>query len=111
MPAPQFRGRGISRVERLRELLRGKLRPYGALKHIWWGVSVENKKHGLPRIEKHGLPPSTPSRPTERFNDSSLAPTSKPTPVRGDARRKRRFPASPRFPSATTLVLGVRRVS
>ena len=39
------------RSERLRDLLRGKLRPYGDLKHIWWGVSVENKKHGLPRIE------------------------------------------------------------
>ncbi len=22
-----------------------------ALPHIWWGVSVENKKHGLPRID------------------------------------------------------------
>ncbi len=39
------------RSERLRDLLRGKLRPYGDLKHIWWGVSVENKKHGLPRVE------------------------------------------------------------
>ena len=39
------------RSERLRDLLRGKLRPHGDLKHIWWGVSVENRKHGLPRIE------------------------------------------------------------
>ena len=28
-----------------------KLKDAAALPHIWWGVSVENKKHGLPRID------------------------------------------------------------
>lgn len=39
------------RHERLRDLLRTKLARFAAMPHIWWGVSVENKKHGLPRIE------------------------------------------------------------
>src|SRR3974390_2489893 len=28
-----------------------KWREAAAAPHIWWGVSVENRKHGLPRIE------------------------------------------------------------
>jgi protein gp37 len=39
------------RSERLRDLLQTKLRFAADLPHIWWGVSVENRKHGLPRIE------------------------------------------------------------
>jgi protein gp37 len=39
------------RPERLRDLLRTKLDFAAAARHIWWGVSVENKKHGLPRID------------------------------------------------------------
>jgi protein gp37 len=39
------------RAERMRDLLNTKLRGYAELPHIWWGVSVENKKHGLPRVE------------------------------------------------------------
>jgi protein gp37 len=39
------------RSERLRDLLRSKLADVSDLPHIWWGVSVENQKHGLPRIE------------------------------------------------------------
>jgi protein gp37 len=39
------------RSERLRELLQTKLAFAAALPHIWWGVSVENCKHGLPRID------------------------------------------------------------
>ena len=39
------------RSERLQELLHGKLRFAASLPHIWWGVSVENRKHGLPRID------------------------------------------------------------
>src|SRR5688572_12225978 len=38
------------RADRLRKLLETKLRVHAALPHIWWGVSVENRKHGLPRI-------------------------------------------------------------
>ncbi len=39
------------RSERLRELLNTSLRFAANQKHIWWGVSVENRKYGLPRIE------------------------------------------------------------
>ena len=39
------------RAERLRDLLRTKLRFAAANPHVWWGASVENKKHGVPRIE------------------------------------------------------------
>jgi protein gp37 len=39
------------RSDRLRDLLRTKLKFAAQLSHVWWGVSVENRKHGLPRIE------------------------------------------------------------
>jgi protein gp37 len=39
------------RSDRLRDLLRGALDFAGSLRHIWWGVSVENQRHGLPRID------------------------------------------------------------
>jgi protein gp37 len=39
------------RSTRLRRLLNGSLRFAANSRHIWWGVSVENKKYGLPRIE------------------------------------------------------------
>ena len=39
------------RGDRLLSLLKGKLRFVADLQHIWWGVSVENRKHGLPRID------------------------------------------------------------
>jgi protein gp37 len=39
------------RSERMRDLLQSKLADVSRLPHIWWGVSVENRKHGLPRIE------------------------------------------------------------
>lgn len=39
------------RPHRLQRLLRGKLAKAGRAAHIWWGVSVENRTHGLPRIE------------------------------------------------------------
>jgi protein gp37 len=38
------------RSERLRDLLASKLAFAAEDSHIWWGVSVENRKHGLPRI-------------------------------------------------------------
>ena len=38
------------RSERMRELLSGPLREAAAEAHIWWGVSVENRQHGFPRI-------------------------------------------------------------
>lgn len=38
------------RSERLRDLLKTKLRFASDEEHIWWGVSVENRKHGIPRL-------------------------------------------------------------
>jgi protein gp37 len=38
------------RSERLRKLLSTKLKFAAGLQHIWWGVSVEDKRFGLPRI-------------------------------------------------------------
>lgn len=40
------------RAERMRALLNSKLRFVAHSAHIWWGVSVENRKYGLPRIEQ-----------------------------------------------------------
>jgi hypothetical protein len=39
------------RAERMRELLTGPLRDFAELPQVWWGTSVENRRHGLPRIE------------------------------------------------------------
>jgi protein gp37 len=39
------------RSGRMADMLNSVLRSYAELKHIWWGVSVEDKKYGLPRIE------------------------------------------------------------
>jgi protein gp37 len=39
------------RSERLRALLNTKLSFAAEQPHIWWGVSVEDRKYGLPRIE------------------------------------------------------------
>jgi protein gp37 len=38
------------RSGRLKGLLSGAFSEAASEAHIWWGVSVENKKHGLPRI-------------------------------------------------------------
>jgi len=40
------------RAERMKLLLNTRLRFAAQQRHIWWGVSVEDKKHGLPRIDK-----------------------------------------------------------
>lgn len=40
------------RAERMRALLNSKLKFAAHSAHIWWGVSVENRKYGLPRIEE-----------------------------------------------------------
>jgi protein gp37 len=39
------------RAERMRTLLSTTLRFAAELPHVWWGVSVEDRKHGLPRID------------------------------------------------------------
>jgi protein gp37 len=38
------------RAERLHQLLTTKLSKAATAAHIWWGVSVEDKKYGIPRI-------------------------------------------------------------
>src|SRR5579864_5263960 len=40
------------RAARMRDLLQTNLRFVAELSHIWWGVSVENRKHGLPRVDQ-----------------------------------------------------------
>ena len=40
------------RAKRMAALLQSKLRLAAKASYIWWGVSVENRKHGLPRIEE-----------------------------------------------------------
>ena len=39
------------RADRMSRLLRTKFKQAAAASHIWWGVSVENRRHGLPRID------------------------------------------------------------
>jgi protein gp37 len=39
------------RSERLKQLLNGRLRFAAEQEHIWWGVSVEDRKYGLPRVK------------------------------------------------------------
>lgn len=38
------------RPVRMREMLKTQLHFTAGQPHVWWGVSVENKKHGIPRI-------------------------------------------------------------
>lgn len=38
------------RADRMSDLLRSRLRAAAVAPHIWWGVSVENREHGLPRV-------------------------------------------------------------
>ena len=40
------------RADRMAALLKTRLLKAAKAAHIWWGVSVENRKHGLPRIEE-----------------------------------------------------------
>jgi len=40
------------RPQRMRKLLNSKLKFAAKLPHIWWGVSVEDVRHGIPRIEE-----------------------------------------------------------
>jgi protein gp37 len=39
------------RSKRLKRLLSEKLRTAAQADHIWWGVSVEDRSHGFPRID------------------------------------------------------------
>ncbi|HEX9944754.1 MAG TPA: phage Gp37/Gp68 family protein [Thermoanaerobaculia bacterium] len=39
------------RSQRMRDLLRSTLKFAAGEPHIWWGVSVENRKQGIPRVD------------------------------------------------------------
>jgi protein gp37 len=39
------------RADRMQRMIANELRFAAKLEHIWWGTTVENRKHGLPRIE------------------------------------------------------------
>lgn len=39
------------RADRMQDMLQSKLSFAANLQHIWWGVSVEDKKYGVPRID------------------------------------------------------------
>lgn len=47
------------RGERLNTLLNNELQFAARLRHIWWGVSVEDKKYGLPRIDELRATPAS----------------------------------------------------
>jgi protein gp37 len=47
------------RAERLRVLLSTKLAFASRLPHIWWGVSVEDRRYGLPRVSELQASPAT----------------------------------------------------
>lgn len=40
------------RAERMRELLSSVLLDVARRRHVWWGVSVEDRRYGVPRIEQ-----------------------------------------------------------
>jgi protein gp37 len=46
------------RSERLRDMLSGSLRFASHHSHIWWGVSVEDRRYGLPRVKHLRLAPA-----------------------------------------------------
>ena len=46
------------RAARMRQLLSRKLRFAASAPNIWWGVSVEDRRHGLPRISELAASPA-----------------------------------------------------
>lgn len=46
------------RSERMAYLLANRLQQSAKASHIWWGVSVENRKHGLPRVDHIRVSPA-----------------------------------------------------
>ena len=72
------------RADRMAALLQGKLRAAAIAAHIWWGVSVENRKHGLTRIAK-----LRSAKPTVAFRES-------PACIPGLAQSGLHIPSPPR---------------
>lgn len=46
------------RSKRMSTFLKTKLKAAAEASHIWWGVSVENRKHGIPRIKDLAASPA-----------------------------------------------------
>lgn len=46
------------RSNRMADLLSTKLKAAAGARHIWWGVSVEDKKYGLPRVSDLQMAPA-----------------------------------------------------
>ena len=47
------------RSQRMSQMLSTKLRSHAASRHIWWGVSVEDRRYGIPRIDHLRDSPAT----------------------------------------------------
>jgi protein gp37 len=47
------------RATRLKNLLNEELHEFSREPHIWWGVSVEDRKYGLPRIDELRAAPAS----------------------------------------------------
>ena len=64
------------RSSRLRNMLQTRLQFAASLPHIWWGVSVEDRAHGLPRSSTCGRPrPPSGSCPSSRCSKTSARST------------------------------------
>jgi len=68
------------RADRLYHLLSTKLNFAAAYNHIWWGVSVEDKRYGRPRIAHLQATP-TPMKvlsmePSVKISETSAFPAS-----------------------------------
>lgn len=47
------------RAGRMRQALEGRLSRLKKMRHVWWGVSVENRRYGIPRIESLRATPAS----------------------------------------------------
>src|SRR2546425_994616 len=80
------------RAERMRKLLSTKLNFATKLRHIWWGVSVEDKEYGLPRAQHlRAAPAPDPSmKPGScRFGTSAKTRACSSSSSSGAASRRR----------------------
>ena len=78
------------RPERMRDLLETGLRHAAAAQQIWWGVSVENRRDGLPRITHLRNSPARTPLPFRRAVAGRLGPTRPDRNRLGDRRGRER---------------------
>jgi protein gp37 len=74
------------RSERLKQMLCGKLKFAADKSHIWWGVSVEDRRYGIPRVNHLRATPATVKflsiEPLlEHLEDKKLNSLEEPVPV------------------------------